>query len=92
MSVFPPKENSLGSIFGSEDKIVIGVIHSKPLPGSPRYQGERLDETYRFARGKRPSATRKAAYTASLSRITGTYRSPNLKTSGSKLPRQWRRW
>lgn len=49
MSVFPPKENSLGSIFGSEDKVVIGVIHSKPLPGSPRYQGERLDETYRFA-------------------------------------------
>ena len=56
MSVFPEKENALHQIFGtarsgnpSTDKKIIGVIHSKALPGSPGYRGERLDEIYSFA-------------------------------------------
>lgn len=49
MSVFPPKENSLKQIFGSGSKTIVGVIHSKPLPGSPHYRGESVDEIYRFA-------------------------------------------
>lgn len=49
MSVFPPKENALDEMFGSANKVVIGVIHSKPLPGSPHYRGEPLGATYRFA-------------------------------------------
>lgn len=56
MSVFPEKENALHRIFGtggsgspSTDKKIIGVIHSKALPGSPGYRGESLDEVYRFA-------------------------------------------
>lgn len=49
MSVFPPKESALEEIFGSGNKVVIGVIHSRPLPGSPHYRGEPVGETYRFA-------------------------------------------
>src|SRR5215212_2429606 len=49
MSVFPPKENILRRIFGSDKKIVIGVIHSKPLPGSPHYGGGPIEKMYRFA-------------------------------------------
>jgi uncharacterized protein len=49
MSVFPPKENILRRIFGSDKKIVIGVIHSKPLPGSPHYGGGPIEKVYRFA-------------------------------------------
>lgn len=52
MSVFPQKENSLQLIFadsGSHVKKIIGVIHSRPLPGSPSYRGEKLEEVYRFA-------------------------------------------
>lgn len=53
MSVFPRKENALEQIFGAGEqgsgKKIVGVIHSKPLPGSPNYRGEDLDEVYRFA-------------------------------------------
>lgn len=55
VSVFPPKENALQQIFGSAatgpgpDKKIIGVIHSKALPGAPGYRGESLEEVYRFA-------------------------------------------
>jgi membrane complex biogenesis BtpA family protein len=49
LAVFPPKENALWQIFGAGGKKIIGVIHSKPLPGSPRYRGEPLDDVYRFA-------------------------------------------
>lgn len=50
MRVFPPKEDPLGRIFGfGTKKKIIGVIHSKPLPGSPHYRGEPLEEVYRFA-------------------------------------------
>jgi membrane complex biogenesis BtpA family protein len=46
--VFHSKGNALQEIFGIP-RIVIGVIHSKPLPGSPRYQGEALEDIYAFA-------------------------------------------
>ena len=49
MTVFPPKENALHQIFGAGGKKIIGVIHSKPLPGSPHYGGEPLGDVYRFA-------------------------------------------
>lgn len=46
--VYRPKPNPLSEIFG-RPKVVIGVIHSKPLPGSPGYDGESLDDIYAFA-------------------------------------------
>lgn len=49
MGVFLPKENALGRIFGQARKVIVGVIHSRPLPGSPRYRGERMEEVYEFA-------------------------------------------
>jgi membrane complex biogenesis BtpA family protein len=49
VAVFPPKENPLEAISGPGRKTIIGVIHSKPIPGSPHYQGEPLEEAYRFA-------------------------------------------
>jgi uncharacterized protein len=48
MSVFRPKENALQTLFG-QPKVVIGVIHSLALPGSPNYQGEALEDIYAFA-------------------------------------------
>lgn len=49
MAVYPPKPDVLRSIFGPIPKVIIGVIHSKPLPGSPHYRGEPLENVYRFA-------------------------------------------
>lgn len=49
MGVFPPKENALRQIFGQARKAIVGVIHSKPLPGSPRFRGEPLENVYDFA-------------------------------------------
>ncbi|MDZ7705184.1 MAG: BtpA/SgcQ family protein [Trueperaceae bacterium] len=46
--VYRPKPNPLDALFG-RPKVVIGVIHSKPLPGSPGYDGEPLDDIYAFA-------------------------------------------
>ena len=47
MTVFPPKENFL-EVFGVK-KPIIGMIHLKPIPGSPHYKGESLDEVLEFA-------------------------------------------
>lgn len=50
--VFPDRPNALKEIFG-KDKIVIGMIHCKPLPGSPFYNGnfrETLDAAVQDAR------------------------------------------
>ena len=41
--VFRPKPNALDAIFGRA-KVVIGVIHLPPLPGSPGYEGRSVDE------------------------------------------------
>lgn len=48
LGVFPPKDSALQAIFGTP-RVLIGVVHSLPLPGSPHYQGQSLAEVYRFA-------------------------------------------
>jgi uncharacterized protein len=48
MPVYPPKPNALQEIFG-RSKVLIGVIHSLPLPGSPLYEGQPLQDIYEFA-------------------------------------------
>jgi hypothetical protein len=46
--VFRPKPNVLAAIFG-RPKVVIGVIHSLPLPGAPAYDGQPMQDIVRFA-------------------------------------------
>jgi membrane complex biogenesis BtpA family protein len=46
--VFRPKPNALAAIFG-RPKVVIGVIHSLPLPGAPAYDGQPMPEIVGFA-------------------------------------------
>ncbi len=46
--VFKPKPHALMSLFGRR-KVVIGVIHSRPLPGSPDYDGESMDSITAYA-------------------------------------------
>ncbi|HTI03205.1 MAG TPA: BtpA/SgcQ family protein [Acidisoma sp.] len=46
--VFRPKPHALEAIFGRR-KVVIGVIHSRALPGSPAYEGESMDSIIGYA-------------------------------------------
>jgi uncharacterized protein len=46
--VFRPKPNAVQTLFGRR-RVVIGVIHSRPLPGSPEYDGEPMDKIIGFA-------------------------------------------
>jgi membrane complex biogenesis BtpA family protein len=46
--VFRPKPNAVEALFGRR-RAVIGVIHSRPLPGAPAYDGEEMDEVIGFA-------------------------------------------
>lgn len=46
--VFIPKPNAITSLFGRR-KVVIGVIHALPLPGSARYDGEPIEKIYDHA-------------------------------------------
>ncbi len=46
--VFRPKPNAVEALFGRRHA-VIGVIHSRALPGSPDYDGEGMDELVAFA-------------------------------------------
>ena len=39
--VLPPKSNALEKLF-RVGKPIIGVIHLAPLPGAPRYEGQRI--------------------------------------------------
>ena len=48
MSVHKPRASALGTLFG-RSKAIIGVIHSRPLPGSPAYDGEPMDAIYDYA-------------------------------------------
>jgi len=41
-SVFQPKANTVQDTFG-RTKAIIGVIHCRPLPGSPAYDGDAVD-------------------------------------------------
>ncbi len=46
--IFPAKENILKNIYGVE-KPILGMIHLKPLPGAPHFEGGSLDEVIEFA-------------------------------------------
>ncbi|GED72970.1 BtpA protein [Brevibacillus reuszeri] len=46
--IFPPKQNALLEILPVK-KPIIGMIHLKPLPGSPHYKGESVHEMIDFA-------------------------------------------
>ncbi|MBO2447758.1 BtpA/SgcQ family protein [Actinomadura barringtoniae] len=48
LGVFPPRPNAIEGLFGTS-KVVIGVVHLPPLPGSPHYEGTPLDEICAFA-------------------------------------------
>lgn len=48
LGVFPPKPNAIKELFGTA-KVVIGVVHLPPLPGSPHYRGTPLTEIETFA-------------------------------------------
>lgn len=48
VGVFPPKESALSTIFGT-DKVVIGVVHCLPLPGSPHYRSQSIAEIVQFS-------------------------------------------
>lgn len=48
LGVFPPKESALSAIFGT-DRVVIGVVHCLPLPGSPHYRSQPVAELIQFA-------------------------------------------
>jgi membrane complex biogenesis BtpA family protein len=47
-SIYRAKPNAIEEIFGRR-KAVIGVIHSLPLPGSPNYDGEPMEDIVAFA-------------------------------------------
>jgi uncharacterized protein len=46
--VHRPKGNALQEIFG-RPRVVIGVVHCLPLPGSPEYGGEGMEQLCRYA-------------------------------------------
>jgi membrane complex biogenesis BtpA family protein len=46
--VLPPKPNALAALF-AQSKPIIGVIHLRPLPGAPRYDGSPVAEIYAAA-------------------------------------------
>jgi membrane complex biogenesis BtpA family protein len=46
--VLPPKRNALDALFKIA-KPVIGVVHLKPLPGAPRYDGSPMRDIYAAA-------------------------------------------
>lgn len=48
LGVFPSKPSALAEIFGTE-RVLIGVVHSLPLPGSPHYRGQSMDEVLAYA-------------------------------------------
>jgi membrane complex biogenesis BtpA family protein len=49
--VFREKLNAIETLFGRRGA-VIGVIHSRPLPGSPDYDGEDMEDIIGFALGE----------------------------------------
>jgi len=48
MAVFRAKPNAIQTLFARR-KAVIGVIHSRALPGSPAYEGEPMEDIIAFA-------------------------------------------
>jgi hypothetical protein len=48
IGVLPKKKNEIKNIFGKK-KAIIGMIHTKALPGAPRYNGESMQEIIEFS-------------------------------------------
>jgi hypothetical protein len=48
IGILPKKKNEIKNIFGKK-KAIIGMIHTKPLPGAPRYNGESMQEIIEFS-------------------------------------------
>lgn len=48
MPVSQPRENALKALF-KKPKAIIGVVHSRPLPGAPAYEAEIVSSLYDFA-------------------------------------------
>jgi membrane complex biogenesis BtpA family protein len=48
IGILPRKKNPVKNIFGKE-KAIIGMIHTKALPGAPRYNGESMEEIIEFS-------------------------------------------
>ena len=46
--VYRSRPSGVESLFGKK-KAIVAVIHSKPLPGSPEYDGESITELYAYA-------------------------------------------
>ena len=46
--VYKPRESALKTLFGRR-RGIIGVVHSRPLPGSPSYDGEPMTAIYDYA-------------------------------------------
>ena len=46
--VYRPRESALKVLFG-RSKAIIGVVHSRPLPGAPAYDGEPMEAIYGYA-------------------------------------------
>lgn len=45
-AIVRPREHALGSLFGRERGVVIGVVHLLPLPGSPEHDGGPIASVY----------------------------------------------
>src|SRR6516162_3231811 len=48
MAVYKPRDSALLALF-SKPKAIIGVVHSRPLPGAPAYEGEPMAAGYEYA-------------------------------------------
>lgn len=48
VGILPEKPNAIETIFNKK-KAIIGMIHTKPLPGAPRYNGETMEEIIEFS-------------------------------------------
>jgi membrane complex biogenesis BtpA family protein len=48
MAVYKPRDSALLSLFG-KPKAIVGVVHSRPLPGAPAYEGEPMTAVYDYA-------------------------------------------
>lgn len=49
VSVAPLRHHALDALFGRRRGVLIGVVHLRPLPGSPRYDGEPVARIYEQA-------------------------------------------
>lgn len=43
LGVYPPKPSALAELFAA-DRVLVGAVHLPPLPGSPHYRGQPVEE------------------------------------------------